>query len=198
MSDRARPARTTTGGARADGALHVSGRAELRFQELYQMHYRALYAFALRRCEDAADAHDVVADSFLVLWRRIDDAPEGDEALLWLFGVARRVLANHQRGRSRRERLIAHLRTLPQLNTADSLTHEDEQARAVLSALPRLNDRDREVLLLAAWEDLSHAQIARVLSCSEKQRSSGSTELVAGCATCARRERSRRRMNTHP
>lgn len=143
-------------------------RDELRFRELYRAHYRALQAFALRRCADPADAHDLVADTFLVLWRRIDEAPEGDEALLWLFGVARRVLANQRRSRTRRERLTARLRALPQDAPAlDTMAFARADAQAVLAALAHLSERDRDVLLLAAWEGLSHAQIARVLGCSE-------------------------------
>lgn len=143
-------------------------RDEQRFRNLYRAHYRALHAFALRRCADPADAHDLVADTFLVLWRRIDEAPEGDEALLWLFGVARRVLANQRRSRTRRERLNARLRALPQdVPAVDTMAFARADAQAVLAALPHLSERDREVLLLAAWEGLSHSEIARVLGCSE-------------------------------
>jgi RNA polymerase sigma-70 factor (ECF subfamily) len=143
-------------------------RDELRFRDLYRAHYRALQAFARRRCADPADAHDVVAETFLVLWRRIGEAPDGEEALLWLFGVARRVVANQRRSQTRRDRLTARLRALPQDPLAvDSIAFARADAKTVLRAMARLSERDREVLLLAAWEGLSHAQIARVLGCSE-------------------------------
>lgn len=88
--------------------------------------------------------------------------------MLWLFGVARRVLANQRRSRTRRERLNARLRALPQdASAVDTIAFARADAQAVLAALPHLSERDRDVLLLAAWEGLSYAQIARVLDCSE-------------------------------
>ncbi|MFG2049725.1 RNA polymerase sigma factor [Micromonospora sp. NPDC048935] len=56
------------------------------------------------------DAADVVAETFLVAWRRRQDMPVGGEARLWLYGVARRVLANQHRGGVRRQRLGERLR----------------------------------------------------------------------------------------
>lgn len=61
---------------------------------------RPVMAYLLRRA-DRETAIDVAAETFLVAWRRIDDIPEGDQARLWLYGVARRVLANQRRSRGR-------------------------------------------------------------------------------------------------
>src|ERR1700756_2382861 len=83
--------------------------AEDRFERLYGEHGRALLAYALRRTSDAQDAADVVADVFLVAWRRLDDVPSGDGGRLWLYGVARHALANQQRSERRRERLAERL-----------------------------------------------------------------------------------------
>jgi DNA-directed RNA polymerase specialized sigma24 family protein len=47
----------------------------------------------------------VIAETFLTAWRRLDDVPAGDEARLWLYGVARRMLANQRRGARRRSSL---------------------------------------------------------------------------------------------
>jgi RNA polymerase sigma factor (sigma-70 family) len=85
-------------------------RAEVRFERLYAEHGRAVLAYAVRRAADAQDAADVVADTFLVAWRRLDDVPPAGAARLWLYGVARHVLANQQRSERRRERLAERLR----------------------------------------------------------------------------------------
>ena len=69
-----------------------------------------MLAYVLRRVERAEDAGDVVAETFLVAWRRMDKVPAGDEARLWLYGVARRQLANQRRGELRRSRLADRLR----------------------------------------------------------------------------------------
>jgi hypothetical protein len=79
-----------------------------RFQALYEANYHRVLGYALRRA-DRDDAADVVAETFLVAWRRLDDVPSGEVARLWLYGTARRVLANQQRGKRRRERLTQRL-----------------------------------------------------------------------------------------
>src|SRR5437870_5088069 len=80
-----------------------------RFRAIYVENYLAVLAYALRRTETDDDAADVVAETFLVLWRRLDDAPAGDQTRPWLYGVARRVLSNARRSERRRSRLVARL-----------------------------------------------------------------------------------------
>src|SRR3954452_6184076 len=72
--------------------------AEARFRRLYKEHGREILAYALRRADGAEDAADVVAETFLVAWRRLEDVPPGAQARLWLYGVARRALAHQRRG----------------------------------------------------------------------------------------------------
>ncbi|MGZ4218909.1 MAG: RNA polymerase sigma factor [Solirubrobacteraceae bacterium] len=144
------------------GAATTQGAdAEARFRRLYAEHGRAVLAYAVRRSSDAADAADVVADTFLVAWRRLVDIPPGREARLWLYGVARRMLANQRRAERRRERLAERLRReLPVELAAAAPT---PGGGAVMAALGMLAEADREVLLLAAWEQLEPAEIATVL-----------------------------------
>lgn len=80
------------------------------FEALYSAHYDALLRYALRRVADPADAADVVAETWTVAWRRRTQLPGGDADRLWLFGVARRVLANQRRGQLRRSQLTDRLR----------------------------------------------------------------------------------------
>lgn len=77
---------------------------------MYRANYDDLLRFAVRRTADPADAADVVADVMTVAWRRRADLPAPDECRLWLFGVARKVLANQQRGEARRSLMAARLR----------------------------------------------------------------------------------------
>jgi DNA-directed RNA polymerase specialized sigma24 family protein len=79
------------------------GDAEARFRRLYEQQYEPLLAYAARRTLDRSEAHDVVSETFLILWRRLDEAPRDEEIPLWLYGVARRVLANRRRSRARQE-----------------------------------------------------------------------------------------------
>src|SRR5580692_1766293 len=69
-----------------------------------------ILCYVPRRTENPDDAADVIAETFLTAWRRLDAVPPGDEARLWLYGVARRVLANYRRGERRRAVLADRLR----------------------------------------------------------------------------------------
>ena len=146
-----------------------------RFETIYQLHYGVLWAYARRRVESAADADDVAAQTWLTIWRRIEVLPQANE-LPWCYGVARRCLANHRRSTTRRLRLAAAVATERALDplgttsydadTVDEVHQRGAPARQLRLALSRLSDDDQEILRLAAWEQLSHAEIAIVIETS--------------------------------
>lgn len=139
--------------------------AEARFRKLYADHGREILTYALRRVEDPEDAADVLAETFLVAWRRSADIPAGPQARLWLYGVARRTLANQRRGELRRARLNERLRT-ELVDAINDWAPPDDGAGEAIAALGRLDPRDRELLRLTAWEELSPRQAATVLGLS--------------------------------
>jgi len=111
------------------------------FRRLYAEHFDAVLGFALRRTDRPDDAADVTADTFLVAWRRLSHLPAGDAARPWLYGVARRVLANQRRGDGRRAALGDRLRH--QLAHAVGDLADDVAHRAdVTAAMKRLSARD--------------------------------------------------------
>jgi RNA polymerase sigma-70 factor (ECF subfamily) len=132
-----------------------------RFEKIYTATYEPILGYALRRCSSPEDAADVVAETFTIAWRRFEDIPAGDRARLWLYGVARRVLANHWRGESRRR-----LRTTELRDEIAAVAEDPVNASAIGQAFRELSDDDREVLGLVAWEGLDHSAIAAVLGCS--------------------------------
>ena len=132
-----------------------------RFEALYASHNAAVRTYVRRRV-DSQDADDVVADVFVIAWRRLRDVPE--DPLPWLVGVARRVMANRWRGVTRNAAL--HDRMMlerPRLAPSALMTPDP---REVLLALSAMREKDREALLLVAWEGLKPAQAARVLGVS--------------------------------
>lgn len=136
-----------------------------RFRALYEANYTQILGYALRRCSDPEDAADVVSETFLTAWRRLDVVPP-EEARLWLYGTARRVLANQRRGSRRRRQLGERLREdLSQFGAPAA--ENDGRMSHVARAFARLSDRDREIIALAAWEGLGAAGLGRVLGCSE-------------------------------
>lgn len=141
---------------------------EERFRRLFLAEYRHVLAYSLRRTSDLADAQDVVADTFTVAWRRIEDAPEDDDARSWLFAIARRAFANQRRSRQRRSALRDRLRLQPPVSAgASEATEQRQQLQTVLDAFARLSRDEQEVLRLALWEDLSHRELGIVLGCTE-------------------------------
>lgn len=140
--------------------------AEARFQELYRTHQHQVVAYFLRRT-DRASARDGAAETFLVLWRRIDDVPPGAE-LPWIYGIARRVLSNLRRSQRRYDALGRKVR---RTDVDESLSPETVVVRRsedeeMLSAIGNLRPEDQEVLLLAVWEELPHREIAAVFDTS--------------------------------
>lgn len=128
-----------------------------RFEHVIRPCLEPLRRYLARRT-DAETAADVLGDTLLVAWRRFDDVPH--EPLPWLYGVARNCLANAERGVRRRARLAARLAEQP----ADPAAAPDVDApEDVLAALEELNDTERELIRLWAWEQLAPAEIATVV-----------------------------------
>lgn len=131
---------------------------------LYARHAAAVHSYVLRRA-DRETAEEVTAQVFLVAWRRRSAVPE--EALPWLYGVARRVLADQRRGASRRRRLAERLHAVALREQAVAAPADRGLADPALAeALGALSENDREALLLRYWEELEPHQIARALGCS--------------------------------
>jgi RNA polymerase sigma-70 factor (ECF subfamily) len=142
----------------------VEGR-EARFAAVYDALYADLLRFAYRRVEPGA-AEDVVAEAFLVAWRRFDSLPADDEAArAWLFGVARNVILNDRRGAERREALGVRLAeaATQQTEPADEwVAHRVDVARA----WSRLSERHQEALALSVLDGMTSSQAAAVLGIS--------------------------------
>jgi RNA polymerase sigma-70 factor (ECF subfamily) len=139
-----------------------------RFRALYDRHHPAINAYFVRRIgsQDAADAADEV---FSVAWRRFAKVPEEDEALRWLYGVAHNVLANRRRGERRSNRLLARLgsQRQPDLLGPEPQVLRNLESEHVIGVLNSLRPDDQELVLLAYWEGLSHADIGKLLGCSK-------------------------------
>ena len=129
-----------------------------RFREVYARHYPDVVRYGLRRLDGLTAAEELAQEVFLVAWRRRAELPAC--SLPWLYGVARRLLANHWRA----------LRAVPrfvELTETAALDRHDGvvQLIDVRTALFRLSEDDQEILRLVGWEQLSLAETALVLGC---------------------------------
>jgi RNA polymerase sigma-70 factor (ECF subfamily) len=131
------------------------------FRLAFDLHYRDILAYAKRR-SSIADAEDIASETFAIAWRKWGSAPS--EAIRpWLFGIARKVLANSNRSFRRRDRLSAKMTSVGEQFSVDPSYdgHAD-----VLQAMDTLPSSEREIIRLHCWEDLAVAEIAIVLACS--------------------------------
>ena len=140
---------------------------DARFRGVFRQHYDAVARYCLRRLP-RHDVDDAVARVFGVAWRKVEQMPDGDATLPWLYRIASYEVATMRRSARRRGNLRTRLEglgTAPQQAPDTQVIRRAEHA-AVVAALAALADADREVILLRAYEGLSSDQIAAVLGCS--------------------------------
>lgn len=136
---------------------------EAKYISAYENHARSVLGYALRRTPSPADAADVVAETMLIAWRRLDAMPDEPETVLWLYGVARNVIANSDRTRRRLGRLADKLRSQLDEALEDPPVPDPALAAQITAAMRSLTAVEHEVLTLTATEQLSPAQISVVL-----------------------------------
>ena len=140
-------------------------RDEAWFTRIYAAQYPQIVKYGQRRLADADASAELAQEVFIIAWRRRGEVP--DHSLPWLYGVARRLLANQWRARNAAAQVVPLIDAdLPQetgLSGPDAIVEVDD----LRSALATLTDLDQEILRLAVWEELSHREIATVVGCSE-------------------------------
>ncbi|MBA2954420.1 sigma-70 family RNA polymerase sigma factor [Nocardioides sp. MAH-18] len=127
-----------------------------RFERVAPGLVEPLRRYLVRRT-DPDTAEDVLAETLLVCWRRVDDLPE--EPLPWAYGVAANCLRNAERAARRQRRVAAKVAALEP--RAPAREPADDPDLGV--ALGRMRAEDAELLRLWAWEQLTPAEIATVL-----------------------------------
>ncbi|MFE5308619.1 RNA polymerase sigma factor [Isoptericola sp. NPDC056573] len=136
-----------------------------RLSALWSAHAVRVQAY-LWRHTDPDTAQDVLSETFLVAWRRLDDVP--DPALPWLLVVARNLVRNAHRAARRRRTLDDELASLAASAPLPEAAPEAlaVERDALLRGLARLGEREREAILLVAWDGLAPADAADVAGCS--------------------------------
>jgi RNA polymerase sigma factor (sigma-70 family) len=138
---------------------------EAAFSGLFRRHHPAVRRYVARRAwPDAVD--DVVAQTFLVAWRRFEDVPA--DPLPWLLTTAGHCLANHRRSAARGAALLERLRAEPAARAGDD-HRGGEQRAAIVRAFATLSDAERETVMLVEWDGLSPAAAARMLGLNAPQ-----------------------------
>jgi RNA polymerase sigma-70 factor, ECF subfamily len=128
------------------------------FATVYSEHLPAISRYLSRRVERDS-VEDLAADVFAVAWRKRESVSAGEE-LPWLYRIAANLVANHRRKQAASVSFVASLRPADSAPAADEIVIADQQLAA---AWKQLKPRDREVLALSAFEELSPTEIATVL-----------------------------------
>jgi RNA polymerase sigma factor (sigma-70 family) len=140
--------------------------AREEFEQLFQETRDSLSAYLVSRCNEPGLAADLFSETYLIAWQKLNSIPPGDQAKLWLFGVARNLMLKGFRQRRVADALVERL--AGELRRAH-VEHPrvDDHPRALLRvALNSLSEGDREILMLTAWEGLTPREIAAVMSIS--------------------------------
>jgi RNA polymerase sigma-70 factor, ECF subfamily len=139
-----------------------TGRAG-QFEKTFSACYSRVLGYAIRRTPDRAAAEEAVSETFLVAWRRFDDMPA--DALPWLLGVARKVIANQRRSAQRRtpDGPLVPLDAVADPDRRAPIPDLVADREAFAAAFAALSPGDREVLTLINWDGLSPREAATVL-----------------------------------
>lgn len=155
--------------AKSGVRVRAASTTDHRFRSLFDAHHRELHAYCLRRLP-VEDANEAVSEVFLVALRRADRIPDKGEALLWLYGVARNVVRNHQRSNWRRSNLTLRHQSMavPPEDGPEVLLVRSEDQRAVAEAIETLRPADQELIRLKIWEELSNGAVGAILGITER------------------------------
>ena len=133
---------------------------EQAFIDLHSRHSGRVYRYIACRISDTGRAEELAADVFRIAWQKQLPEPPG---IGWLLATARHVLGNEYRGRRRRQELLDRLQDEARGNV---LQEETGEQAAVAEVLGRLRERDREILMLSYWDDLTLPELGQALECS--------------------------------
>lgn len=147
----------STGSAATDRQRDAAG----FFDTLFLAHHETVLRYCVRRL-GTSEAEDAAADVFAVIWRRLDEVPDGDGTRAWLIGVAYKVVGNRFRSHRRRARLFQLLES--EHKAGQDLPETPElDTYLIRRSLGELSASDQELIGLSSWDDLSRAEIAQVL-----------------------------------
>lgn len=138
----------------------VARSAEGVFEDAVAPLVPLLLRYFARRVLPVEDAADCTSETLIALWKHRTRLPAAEsERRAWAYGVARKVLSNHRRGRARRDLAHEALRAAVAVPTSPI----SDDAFLAAEALKLLPERDQELIRLVVWEELSIAEAGRVV-----------------------------------
>ena len=139
------------------------------FGRFYRRHEQRVLGYAIAHCANAGDVADVVGETFLAALRSASRFTDRNgDAVGWLIGIARHVVAHQRRSFARRQRLTGRLQALPtfcpdEAAAVDAAIDAARLAPRLAAILGTLAAKDRELLELVSADGLTPAQAGAVL-----------------------------------
>ena len=145
-----------------DLLVRVAERDREAFELLYERYVRPIFGLALRRLRDRQRAEDAVQETFAAVWRSAQSyRPERGPAAPWLYTVARNAIVDRQRAK------VEQPAEIPDTASAEAGPADRAETSFVSwrvhRALEELPEKEREVLELAYWSELSQSEVAAYL-----------------------------------
>ncbi|RCH65310.1 SigE family RNA polymerase sigma factor [Streptomyces sp. SDr-06] len=161
-----RPARVpaqTTSRESADEAM-AAGTTVDHLTETYRAHYRSLLGLAALLLDDTASCEDVVQEAFIRVHSARSRVREPEKTLAYL----RQTVVNLSRSALRRRILGLKLlsKPMPDMASAEEGAYDQLERDALIKAMRGLQRRQREVLVLRYFADMTEAQVAETLGIS--------------------------------
>jgi RNA polymerase sigma-70 factor (ECF subfamily) len=146
----------------SDLLVRVAERDREAFELLYRRYVRSVFGLALRRLRDRQRAEDAVQETFTAVWRTAHSyKPERGAAAPWLYAVARNAIVDRLRARNEPPSDI------PETPSGEPGPPDRAESSFVAwrvhRALEELPEKEREVLELAYWSELSQSEVADYL-----------------------------------
>ncbi|MCU1407840.1 MAG: sigma-70 family polymerase sigma factor [Glaciihabitans sp.] len=135
-----------------------------RLREAVDRNSGDLLAYFARRANPVEDAADMVGETLLTVWRRIRDLPVKDtEVRMWMFGIARNVLANSLRGTRRQYALAQRLRLELLASDATSTRPAPDEDVELRIAVAQLPPAQHEIVSLVHWDGFALVDAAKII-----------------------------------
>ena len=138
----------------------------VELEEIFDMYYDKIYSFTLFRVQSIHDAEDITSNVFCKAVKSFMSYRKECSVSTWLLSIALNEIKNYYRGR--REYLnLEYAESYPARENAEDSVLANERARSLYAAVAELDERQRNIVLLRYYGDMSNKEIALLLKLTE-------------------------------
>lgn len=144
------------------------------FEQLVELHQRAVIGTVARMLNNVDDAHDVAQQVFVRVWRSAARYERSAKFTTWLFTITRNLVFNEMRRRGRKREVSIeeqleeyhHEMSAPERGNPDAVVVQEELEGAIDRAIQSLPEKQRLAVSLRRYEDMPYEEICEILGMS--------------------------------